>query len=99
MLDNVLRGYMQGKAMGEAKKALQFKKKADDFNASYTADADRLWTVAQKQIAENGKVDPNSDEYKQALSAVQGSWGALQDLRSSILEPLYLKNNEVCFKC
>lgn len=86
MLDNIMRGYMTGKSMGEAKKALQLKKKSDDLNSSYTADAQRLWTVTQKQIAENGKIDPNSDEFKQAKSAVDGSWGALQDFRGQILD-------------
>lgn len=86
MLDNVMRGYVNGKAMGEAKKSLQLKKKSDDLNASYTADATRLWTVAQKQIAEGGKIDPNSDDYKQAQAAVNGSWGALQDFRGSLLD-------------
>src|SRR6185437_6481173 len=86
VLDNVLRGYVNGKAQGDAVKGLRLKKKSDDLNSSYKADADRLWTVTQKQISEKGAIDPNSDEYKQALSAVQGSWGALQDFRGSLLD-------------
>jgi hypothetical protein len=86
LLDNVMRGYVQGKSIGAAKQALQLKKKSDDLNASYTADAERLWTISQKQIAEKGTVDQNSDEFKQAYSAVQGSWGALQDFRGTIIQ-------------
>jgi hypothetical protein len=84
--DNVLRGIVNGHAQGEAYKALKLKKKSDDLNASYQADAQRLWQVAQQQYQTAGKVDPNSDEYKAAKSAVDGSWGALHDFRGQLLE-------------
>ncbi len=84
--DNVLRGIVNGHAQGEQYKALKLKKQSDDLNASYQADAQRLWQVAQNQYQATGKVDPNSDEYKQAKSAVDGSWGSLQQFRGTLID-------------
>lgn len=72
-LDNIFRGYMQGKAQSEVKKAMQIKAKSDNLQASYEQDAKRLYSLAQAGVP---KDDP---EFKTAVQAVQGSWGALQD--------------------
>ena len=73
VLDNLFRGYMQGKAQSEVKKAMQIKSKSDNLQASYEQDAKRLYSLAQSGIP---KDDP---EFIKATQAVQGSWGALQD--------------------
>lgn len=83
--DSILRGYVNGKAMGEAHRALTLKKKSDDLSASYNADAQRLYQIAQSQLQSTGKVDPTSPDYQAAQSAVSGSWGALQDFRGGLL--------------
>lgn len=80
LMDNVLRGIVNGHAMREANKAMQLKKKSDDLNQSYNQDAQRLY-----QLARSG-VDPKAPEYQAAQSAVNGSWGALQDFRGNLLE-------------
>jgi hypothetical protein len=84
--DNVLRGIVNGHAQQEQWKALKLKKKSDDLNASYQADAQRLQQVAYAQYQTTGKVDPSSKDYQAAKSAVDGSWGALDDFRSQLLE-------------
>ena len=73
--DGLLRGFMAGRAQGEAQKVMQFKKKDDNLQASYNSDAQRLYQLSQ------AGVDKNSPEFQQANAAVQGSWGALQDFR------------------
>lgn len=80
VFDNVLKGFVNGHAMGEAHKALTLKKKSDDLNASYNADAQRLYQMKQ------AGVDEKSPEYQAARSAVDGSWGALQDFRGGLID-------------
>lgn len=80
LMDNVLRGAVNGLAAKHAQSAMQLKKKSDDLNASYNQDAQRLYQMAQ------AGVDPKTPEYQSALSAVNGSWGALQDFRGNLLE-------------
>jgi hypothetical protein len=84
--DNVLRGIVNGHAQQEQWKALKLKKKSDDLNASWKADAQRLTQVAYNQYQATGKVDTNSPEYQAAKSAKDGSWGALNDFRTQLLE-------------
>lgn len=72
-LDNIFRGYMRGKQEGEIRKVMQMKAKTDNLQNSYNQDATLLFNMAQSGA------DPNSQEFKNAVSAVQGSWGALQD--------------------
>ncbi len=71
--DGVLRGFMQGKAMADAKRVMQLKAKSDNLLASYNQDAERLVHLTQ------AGVNPNSQTYKTAQAAVQGSWGAWMD--------------------
>ncbi len=78
-LDNLFRGYMQGKAQRAANITQQFQAKSDNLRASYEQDAQRLFALSQ------AGTDPSSDEYKMAVSAVNGSWGALQDWREKIV--------------
>ena len=73
LLDNIFRGYMRGKEEGQAKRVMQMKAKSDNLRNSYDQDA-RLWL----QMKASG-VDPNSPEFKQATSAAQGSWDAMQE--------------------
>lgn len=73
VLDNIFRGYMRGREEGDVRKIMQMKAKTDNLRNSYNQDAQTLYSMAQ------AGVDRNSPEFKQALSAVQGSWGALQD--------------------
>ena len=72
-LDNIFRGYMRGKQEGEAKKVMQIKAKTDNLQNSYNQDA-QIWL----QMKASG-VNPDSAEFKQATSAVNGSWGALNE--------------------
>ena len=59
---------MQGKADRSLKDAITFKKQDDNLQTAYNMAAQNL-----KQMHDSG-TDPNSDEYKQAMSAVQGTW-------------------------
>jgi hypothetical protein len=79
ILDGILRGAMQGHAWGQERKVMQLKAKGDNLNSSYNQDAVRLYQLAAAGIPED------SDEYKSAKSAVEGSWGALQDFRGQVL--------------
>lgn len=80
MADNILRGYVNGKAMGAAQKVMKVKKQQDDLTASYNADASRLLEL------HNSGVDQNSPEYKQARAAVDGSWSSMQAFRGQLIE-------------
>lgn len=73
VLDNVLRGYMRGKQEYNAQQIMKTKAKTDNLQNAYNQSAATLYSMAQSGV------NPNSPEYKQALSAVQGSWDALQD--------------------
>lgn len=86
VFDNVLHGLVNGHADREAHKALTLKKKSDDLNASYNADASRLYDVVRSQLQSTGKVDPSSPDYQAAAAAKNGSWGALQDFRGQLIE-------------
>ena len=65
---------MQGKAQGEMRKAMQIKRQSDNAQAAYG-----LATQNLEQLHKSG-ADPNSDEYKNAKAAVDGSWAAMMDL-------------------
>lgn len=78
--DGILRGFMAGRSMAEAKKVMQLKSKSDSLQASYNQDAQQLYRMTQ------AGVDQNSPEYKQAQAAVQGSWGALMDFYGQHIE-------------
>lgn len=80
IFDGVLKGFVNGHAMGEAHKALTLKKKSDDLNTSYNADAKRLYEMHASGV------DEKSAEYQAAKSAVDGSWGALQDFRGQLID-------------
>jgi len=69
--DNLLRGFMQGKAQGEALKAIRLKKESDNYQTVYNMAASNL-----QKLHESG-VDQNSEEYKKAKAAVDGSWQGL----------------------
>jgi hypothetical protein len=86
LFDNVLHGFVNGYAQGQQHKALTLKKKSDDLTASYNADAQRAYQYAHQKIAQDGKLDPNDPEYQKLKSAVDGSWGALQDFRGGLLQ-------------
>jgi len=86
LFDNVLHGFVNGMAQGQQHKALTLKKKSDDLTASYNADAQRAYQYAQQKVAQDGKLDPDDPEYQKLKSAVDGSWGALQDFRGTLLE-------------
>jgi hypothetical protein len=79
LLDNIFKGYMNGKAAAAQKVAGQFKAKSDNLRASYEQDAQRLDGLARSGA------DPNSDDYKMAVSAVQGSWGAMKEWQDKII--------------
>lgn len=81
LLDNIFRGYMRGKQEGEAKKVMQLKAKSDNLRNSYDQDARLLMSIAASGAS------PDSEEYKQAVSAVNGSWGAMTDWQKSHIDP------------
>lgn len=68
--DNILRGFMQGRAQRDARQAMTTKRQTDIMEASYNSAASQLL-----QMHRDG-VDPNSTEYKQAKDAVDGSFAA-----------------------
>lgn len=68
--DNILRGFMQGRAQRDARLAMTTKRQTDIMEASYNSAASQLL-----QMHRDG-VDPNSTEYKQAKDAVDGSFAA-----------------------
>jgi hypothetical protein len=68
-----MRGYMRGKQEYNAQQVMKNKAKTDNLRNSYNQDAALLYQMAQSGA------DPKSPEYQQAVSAVQGSWGALND--------------------
>ena len=80
--DGMLRGFMQGRAYGQAKQAMTLKKKTDDLQNSYNQDAVRLYQLTQAGVSET------SDEYKAAKSSVDGSWGALMDFYGGHIEQM-----------
>lgn len=80
VFDNVLKGFVNGHAMGEAHKALTLKKTSDDLNSSYNQAAQRLY-----QMKASG-VDEKTPEYQAAKSAVDGAWGALQTFRGQLID-------------
>lgn len=81
MADGILRGFMQGRAFGEARKVMRLKAQADNLQNSYNQDASLLYNMKAQGV------DPNSAEYKRALSAVQGSWGALMTFYGQHIQP------------
>lgn len=81
MADGILRGFMQGRAFGEARKVMRLKAQADNLQNSYNQDASLLYNMKAQGV------DPNNAEYKRALSAVQGSWGALMTFYGQHIQP------------
>jgi hypothetical protein len=80
LADGILRGYVQGRNMVNAQQAMKLKRKSDDLQNSYNQDAQRLYQLASAGIPQN------SDAFKSAQSAVNGSWGALQDFRGQLID-------------
>jgi hypothetical protein len=78
--DSLLRGFVQGRNMVNAQQAMKLKRKSDDLQNSYNQDAQRLYQLASAGIPQN------SDAFKSAQSAVNGSWGALQDFRGQLID-------------
>lgn len=76
-----LQGWMRGKSTAEANKAIKLKRQSDNMQAVYNMAADNL-----KKMHESG-ADPNSDEYKQAVSAVQGAWDGLMGFYGQHVAP------------
>lgn len=76
-----LRGFMQGKAHGEAVKAIRLKKQVDDIQGLYNTAAQNLLQLKQSGVAEN------SPEWKQAKSNVDGAWSALMSFYGQHLAP------------
>jgi len=81
VLDSTLRGYMQGRAQGDAIKIMRAKKQQDSLYALYNMASENL-----KNLHESG-ADPNSDEYKQAAMAAQASWDSIKQFWGQQLEP------------
>jgi hypothetical protein len=79
LLDNIFKGYMNGKAAAAQKVAGQFKAKSDNLRASYEQDAQRLDGLARSGAK------PGDAEYDTAVSAVQGSWGAMKEWQDKII--------------
>jgi len=73
VLDNVFRGYMQGKAQHADKVAQEFKTKTNNLQASHAQDVQRLDALMKAGVS------PTSEEYKTAKAAAQGSWESLMD--------------------
>ena len=75
VLNSGLKGYMQSKADKTLKDYYNFKKQDDNYQSTYNMAAQNL-----KTLHDSG-TDPNSDQYKQAVSAVQGAWQGLMTFR------------------
>lgn len=78
VLDNVLRGYMQGKAQHADKVAKEFKTKIENAQASHSQDVQRL-----DELMAAG-VSPTDPQYVQAKNSSEGSWSYLMDLREKV---------------
>jgi len=79
LLDNIFKGYMNGKAAAAQKVAGQFKAKSDGLVASHKNDEQKL-----NELIKAG-VDPNSDDYKTAKLAEQTSYGAMLDWQEKMV--------------
>ncbi len=77
-LDNVFRGYMQGKAQHADKVAKDFQTKTNNLQASHAQDVQRLDALMKAGVS------PTSEEYKTAKAAAQGSWESLMDWSEKI---------------
>jgi hypothetical protein len=70
MADNILRGFMNGKAKGEAMKAMKMKRETDNIRANVDLASKNFYNVAASGV------DQNSKEFKDAKAASDGAWAA-----------------------
>lgn len=86
MADSILRGFMNGRAIGQAQQVMKLKKKTDDLQNSYNQDAVRLYQL--HQAGADVSTDPEAKkQYADAESSVRGSWGALMDFYGKHITP------------
>ena len=71
--DKLFRGYLQGRAVADIRKAVQLQKTTQGLNSLYHNAAENLYNLAQ------AGVDPNSDQFKEAQNQAQSAWQAQVD--------------------
>lgn len=71
--DKLFRGYLQGRAVADIRKAVQLQKTSQGLNALYHTAAENLYNLAQKGV------DPNSDEFMAARNQANAAWQAQVD--------------------
>lgn len=76
-----LQGWARGKATAQANQVIKLKRTFDNAQSAYDMAARNL-----KQLHDSG-ADPNSDEYKQAQSAVHGAWDGVMNVMGQHIEP------------
>ena len=70
MADNLLRGFMDGRAKGEAMKAMKMKRETDNIRANVDLASKNFYNVAASGA------DQNSKEFKDAKAASDGAWNS-----------------------
>lgn len=80
MGNQILRGYMQGKAVRDARNAIQVQKQSTGLQSIYSDAAQQLHTMAA------AGVDPNSPEFQKAKDHVDASWNSLMDFYGQHVE-------------
>jgi hypothetical protein len=85
--DNILKGFMNGKAKGEAMKAMQMKRQTDNIQSAYNLSAKNLSDLNQAGINEKSTDPEQVKQYKDAKAAVDGSWSALMNFYGQHIQP------------
>lgn len=78
--NQLLRGWMQGKATADLRRAVQLHQQSTGLQSIYNDAAQQLQTMAQAGI------DPNSPEFQKAQQHVQASWQSLMDFYGQHVE-------------
>ena len=71
--DKLFRGYLQGRAVADMRKAVELQKTSTGLNALYHTAAENLYNLAQKGV------DPQSDEFLAARNQANAAWQAQID--------------------
>lgn len=84
--NQLLRGYMQGKAVNDLRKAAQMHQQSTGLQALYNDSAQQLHSLAASGIS------PQSEEFQSAQQKVQASWQSLMDFYGQHIEKPKGKN-------
>jgi hypothetical protein len=79
VLDNIFRGYMNGKAQAAQNVANQFKAKTENLRSSHEQDVQRLQGLMRAGVS------PDDPDFKKAVSSEQGSWGSMMEWQDKMV--------------